>query len=216
FQRQNHDRPAGHKRSQGVEKRPAGVHGIKALRLPLGDLQQFHPDDAETIVLKRAQNVSRCAFAYSVGFNDGKRALQCLHSWFVAPVRALNISRCSLGQAPRSGWAHPNNSAISASSAVNFFVCVRVRSVSSARANQTFTAPIRSSRVWAIMAGDFATAMPADSRALIFSAAVPCPPEMIAPAWPMRRPGGAVCPAINETTGFCTCFLTYSAAISSA
>lgn len=29
------------------------------------------------------------------------------------------------------------------------------------------------------------------SRAAIFSAAVPLPPVMIAPAWPMRFPGGA-------------------------
>ena len=25
---------------------------------------------------------------------------------------------------------------------------------------------------------------------------------MIAPAWPIRRPGGAVTPAMNDTTGF--------------
>ena len=29
------------------------------------------------------------------------------------------------------------------------------------------------------------------------------PPAMIAPAWPIRRPGGAVTPAMKETTG-CT------------
>jgi len=52
--------------------------------------------------------------------------------------------------------------------------------------------------------------------ALIFSAAVPLPPEMIAPACPMRRPGGAVCPAIKPTTGFFTFCLMYSAAVSSA
>ena len=46
-------------------------------------------------------------------------------------------------------------------------------------------------------AGDFATRIPPLPRALIFSAAVPLPPEMIAPACPMRRPGGAVWPAIN-------------------
>jgi hypothetical protein len=33
------------------------------------------------------------------------------------------------------------------------------------------------------------------------SAAVPRPPAMIAPACPIRRPGGAVCPAMKETTG---------------
>ena len=50
--------------------------------------------------------------------------------------------------------------------------------------------------------------MPAASNASIFSAAVPDEPEMIAPAWPMRRPGGAVCPAMKPTTGFVTCALT--------
>src|SRR5690606_4876487 len=32
--------------------------------------------------------------------------------------------------------------------------------------------------------------MPASRMALSFSSAVPLPPEMMAPAWPMRRPGG--------------------------
>src|SRR5258708_27757718 len=77
-------------------------------------------------------------------------------------------------------------------------------------------APILLSRVSASTAGDLATVIPAASSALIFSAAVPCPPEMIAPACPMRRPGGAVCPAMNATTGFLTCCFTYSAAVSSA
>ena len=44
----------------------------------------------------------------------------------------------------------------------------------------------------ATSAGRFITAMPAFSNAAIFSAAVPELPEMMAPAWPMRRPGGAV------------------------
>ena len=39
------------------------------------------------------------------------------------------------------------------------------------------------------------------SKAAIFVPAVPLPPEMMAPAWPMRRPGGAVTPAMKETTG---------------
>ena len=46
--------------------------------------------------------------------------------------------------------------------------------------------------------------MPASSMALILSDALPEPPEMIAPAWPMRRPGGAVWPAMKPTTGFFT------------
>ena len=51
------------------------------------------------------------------------------------------------------------------------------------------------------------TVMPAASMAAILSDALPDPPEMIAPAWPMRRPGGAVCPAMKPTTGFFTCCL---------
>src|SRR5205823_14996468 len=50
--------------------------------------------------------------------------------------------------------------------------------------------------------GRLATPTPAASNAAIFSAAVPDDPEMIAPACPMRRPGGAVCPAMKPTTGF--------------
>ena len=46
-----------------------------------------------------------------------------------------------------------------------------------------------------ICAGDFTTVTPAPSRAVILSLAVPLPPEMIAPACPIRLPGGAVSPA---------------------
>src|SRR5262249_15541213 len=57
---------------------------------------------------------------------------------------------------------------------------------------------------------------PAASSAAIFSAAVPLPPAMIAPACPMRLPLGAVCPAMKLTTGFVTCCLMNAAASSSA
>ena len=46
-----------------------------------------------------------------------------------------------------------------------------------------------------ICAGDLLIVTPADSNALILSVAVPLPPAMMAPAWPMRLPGGAVKPA---------------------
>ena len=39
---------------------------------------------------------------------------------------------------------------------------------------------------------------------------------MIAPAWPMRLPGGALLPAMKATTGFFMCERTNSAAVSSA
>src|SRR6185436_5247843 len=48
------------------------------------------------------------------------------------------------------------------------------------------------------------TTMPADFIASIFDPAPPLPPEMIAPACPMRRPGGAVTPAMKPTVGFFT------------
>jgi hypothetical protein len=52
-----------------------------------------------------------------------------------------------------------------------------------------------------ISAGLVTTVMPAFFIAVILAAAVPLPPEMMAPAWPIRRPGGAVCPQMNPTTG---------------
>ena len=56
-------------------------------------------------------------------------------------------------------------------------------------------------------AGLLTTRTPAAVSAAIFSAAVPLPPAMIAPAWPMRRPGGAVWPQMKLTTGLVTCCL---------
>ena len=50
-------------------------------------------------------------------------------------------------------------------------------------------------------AGLLATRMPAASRAAILSEALPEPPEMIAPAWPIRLPGGAVWPAMKAASG---------------
>ena len=49
-----------------------------------------------------------------------------------------------------------------------------------------------------ICAGLGVTVTPAACSASILSEALPLPPLMIAPAWPMRRPGGAVRPAVQE------------------
>src|SRR5213080_3258516 len=57
-------------------------------------------------------------------------------------------------------------------------------------------------------AGLRVTLMPHSSITASFSCAVPLPPEMIAPACPMRFPGGAVTPAMNPTTGFFMLSLT--------
>src|SRR6266849_2296921 len=50
-------------------------------------------------------------------------------------------------------------------------------------------------------AGVSTVRIPAAAIAAYLSLAVPWPPLMIAPAWPMRRPGGAVWPAMKPTTG---------------
>src|SRR6266404_791078 len=52
-----------------------------------------------------------------------------------------------------------------------------------------------------ISAGLSVTLMPQASMTASFSCAVPLPPEMIAPACPIRFPGGAVTPAMKPTTG---------------
>ncbi len=65
-------------------------------------------------------------------------------------------------------------------------------------------------------AGLSAISMPAAWRAAIFSAAVPLPPEMMAPAWPMRLPLGAVRPAMKAAIGLVTCSRAKAAASSSA
>src|SRR5262249_11438806 len=67
-------------------------------------------------------------------------------------------------------------------------------------------------RVSAMSLGVGATPMPASLNAANFAAAVPRPPLTIAPAWPMRRPGGAVAPAMNPATGLRQFFLIHSAA----
>ena len=59
-----------------------------------------------------------------------------------------------------------------------------------------------SAKVFPRRAGDGETLIPAASMAAILESASPLPPEMMAPAWPMRRPGGAVRPAMNPTMGF--------------
>ncbi len=73
------------------------------------------------------------------------------------------------------------------------------------------THPIFIARMTAapMSAGLRATSTPAAWRALILESAVSSAPPMMAPAWPMRRPGGAVLPAMNAATGFLTLALMY-------
>src|SRR5262249_55890555 len=50
--------------------------------------------------------------------------------------------------------------------------------------------------------GESAMTIPAARIASILCCASPLPPDMTAPAWPMRRPGGALTPAMKPTNGF--------------
>ena len=50
--------------------------------------------------------------------------------------------------------------------------------------------------IGAFLVGFSATWTPAAANASIFACAVPEVPEMMAPAWPILRPGGAVTPAM--------------------
>src|SRR5260370_5760110 len=65
-----------------------------------------------------------------------------------------------------------------------------------------FYARVMPANVLPKRAGEAATLIPAASIAAILLSASPEPPEIMAPAWPMRRPGGAVRPATNPTMGF--------------
>src|SRR5208337_3584633 len=61
--------------------------------------------------------------------------------------------------------------------------------------------PSAAFRVVPMSAGLLATRMPAPSSAAILSSAFPEPPEMMAPACPIRLPGGAVWPAMKAAMG---------------
>merc|ERR1719384_2491857 len=78
---------------------------------------------------------------------------------------------------------------------------------------------ISASMVVPSIEGEGATDTPADCRASILDLASPFPPMMMAPAWPILRPGGAVTPQMKPTIGFLAdspLLLIQSAASSSA
>ena len=88
---------------------------------------------------------------------------------------------CSYG--PRNDKGHPKVA----------FVAGAKRS---AEAYFFISQPVSSARALPMSASERTVFTPASCRAANFSSAVPLPPEMIAPAWPMRLPGGAVTPAM--------------------
>src|SRR5258708_6027960 len=85
FQRQYHNRSARHKRCERIKERPLTVDSVKALGLLFSDLEHLHADDAKAFFLHHVKNISRCAFGYGVRLDNGKSALQCLHSDLASP-----------------------------------------------------------------------------------------------------------------------------------
>ena len=86
----------------------------------------------------------------------------------------------------------------------------RGRAADAPRGGTYSTRPSAFSTAWPRPAGLSATTMPADFIASILSSAPPLPPATMAPAWPMRRPGGAVRPAMKPAVGFIRPFFASS------
>jgi hypothetical protein len=55
------------------------MHGVKLLRLMLGDFQHLYGKDAEALFLKLFDNVANPILGDGVRFHDGKSALQSFH-----------------------------------------------------------------------------------------------------------------------------------------
>src|SRR5580658_1136240 len=68
-----------------MEKRSAGVHGVKLLRLMLRNFEHLHRQYSEAIFLKLLDDVANRVLGYCVWFDDSKSALQSLHSLVVCP-----------------------------------------------------------------------------------------------------------------------------------
>ncbi len=52
---------------------------VELLGLMLGNLEHFHAQDIEAVLLELLDNVADCFLADSVGFDNGQSALKCFH-----------------------------------------------------------------------------------------------------------------------------------------
>src|ERR1700722_912136 len=85
LQRQYYDWAAGHEIGQRTEKRPRGMDGVKLLRLMFRNFEHLHGQYPETVFLELHDDVAYSVLAYGIRFDDGKSALQSLHSSVVCP-----------------------------------------------------------------------------------------------------------------------------------
>src|SRR5580700_4759363 len=201
FEHHSHSFAATHKFRQLAEKRTRAVNRVKSLGLRLGQAQRFYRDDLKFRRMDAADNVAGEAAAHSIRLNNCQSSFDS-HSIHLPSLRIIGAT-----------WPGALQS--------YFFFLPRPFDFPAAfflAEGLDFDADLPSAAaiVWPISAGLCTVRIPAARIALYFSAAVPWPPLIIAPACPMRRPGGAVCPAMKPTTGFFTFFLMYSAATSSA
>src|ERR1039458_875761 len=174
LQRQQYHRRFAHEGHQFLVKALAFVHRVEALGLGPRQVLPTHRPDPEAVFLDQRYNRARVARRHRVGLDD----CQCL----VSSCHNMNAFLFILEPAPLSS--------------------LRRRSRGRRSAPHHFYSFSAAFTLTPISAGVAHTTMPASSIAAILSVAFPEPPEMIAPEWPMRRPGGAVCPAMNPTTGF--------------
>jgi hypothetical protein len=92
FQSQDHNRTAGHEGGQRIKKWPAGMHGVKALGLLLGNHHHAHADDAEAILQNHVDDIAGCALGYRVRLHNRKSSLQSLHVLVASPEVVLGRS----------------------------------------------------------------------------------------------------------------------------
>src|SRR5271156_1922246 len=80
FQSQSDDWSARHEIGERVIERPARMHGVKLLRLILGDFQHLHGENVESVLLELLDDVTDRVLGDGVRFHNGKSALQGFHS----------------------------------------------------------------------------------------------------------------------------------------
>src|SRR5262249_8441030 len=159
------DRPLGHEPDEILEETALAVDGVELLGLGRREPHHLLRHDAQAARLEQGDDLADLVGRNSVGLHDRERTFE---------HHLLHVRRA------RSGGGAPGRSCLAPGSPGPPPSLARPYN--------------KETRVLPISAGVGATLMPAACKAAILSLAAPLPPLMIAPAWPMRFPGGAVTP----------------------
>src|SRR6266446_4723072 len=172
-------------------------------------MHELGGQDLQAGLLETGDDLPGDVLGHGVGLDDGERALYG-HGLVHCPFSRTSFysALASPGPCLRHGPVSARNSTQHSPHRALPYVSAPFR--------LEIHLPTTFATVAPMSAGLLTVVMPANSMAFIFSAAVPLPPAMMAPAWPMRRPGGAVWPQMKPTTGFLTWALMKAAASSSA